>query len=37
MDRFWTIAGQYLYLMEVDPKLHATIMRLNLVLERSLE
>jgi hypothetical protein len=29
-DRFWTLAGQSLYFMEVDPKLHAAIKRLDL-------
>jgi eukaryotic-like serine/threonine-protein kinase len=29
-NRFWALAGQYLYFMDVDAKLHATINRFNL-------
>jgi eukaryotic-like serine/threonine-protein kinase len=34
MDRFWTLAGQYLYFIEVDAKRHATINRLNLATRK---
>ena len=34
-DRFWTLAGQCLYYMDVDAKLHATINCLNLATRKS--